>query len=93
MTEAPVPSAQQIFTEIHLRGGLRKIFHSDEGLNHWSDLFEVFDEKTECNGGCPNVAKFLLYTHWHDNLITLITACEDHSPQMWFEILENHTAG
>lgn len=93
MVEIEVINQEKEFLNIKARAILRKFFHSDEGLNHWNDLYEIFDEKTKCNGSCPNPAKFLLYTHWHDNLVTLIPACDDHSPQMWFEILENFTAG
>lgn len=85
--------AQEIFNNILKKGGIRKIFHSDEGVNHWTDLYEVFDENTKCNGTCETPAKFLLYTHWHNNFVTLIPACERHSPPMWFHLLEKHTSG
>lgn len=93
MNESVKQFDQESFHNLKKNGVLRNIFHSDEGVNHWTDLYEVFDENTKCNGSCPNPAKFLLYTHWHNNMVSVIPACEEHSPQMWFELLEKHDSG
>ncbi len=84
---------EKVFSEIKSRTVLRRIIHSDEGLNHWTDLYEINDPKILCSGSCEAKARFLLYTHWHDNTVGLIPSCEEHSPQMYFELLNDRTAG
>lgn len=86
-------TANQIFESIRKEGVLRKIIHGDEGPNHWYDLYEVINKKTFCGKGCNKNAKFLLYEHYHTGEVETILSCEDHCPQSYLELLENHTAG
>lgn len=81
------------YKQLKRKGSLRFIHHGDEGINHWTDLFEVFDKSLICGQGCPNPARFLLYEHSHENKEGVGLTCDSHSPRGYFELLESRTAG
>ena len=79
----------------HLRASdhFKFIKHGDEGSGHWYELFESRDPEINCGGSCTNTAKFVLYTHYHNEEDDVTAVCEDHAPRLYLELFDKISAG
>lgn len=93
MLEISIHSLESEINSLRSKGVIRHLLKAHEGINHWYSLYEVRDQSIKCAGGCPNTAKFLLFTHYHDNSTETVISCEDHCPEMYLDISERVHSG
>ena len=67
--------------------------HGDEGLGHWYELFSSRDSEITCGSGCGNTARFIIYTHYHDNTVDISTVCEEHASDQYLSIYQGVMSG
>ena len=67
--------------------------HGDEGLGHWYELLSSRDNNIKCGAGCNNPAKFIIYTHYHDNDVSVDQVCEEHASAQYLSLYEGVMSG
>jgi hypothetical protein len=78
------------------RGYLRWLQTVPSGVSHETTLYEIkpiapLSGYTRC-GSCEEKGKFLLHDKDHLNEHSINIMCADHSPEMFFKVLESRNS-